>query len=729
MRVMKKSILILLSISIFITNLPLAEAKATMDYNDQKITIIPDSGGGGGGGGSSNTCDPSGRVKCFDYNQNGIERSYKIQLTSYIKAQDTTTISVYDMKDNDIIKADATISPSDLPLAGTAVGLNIHESKMVYTYIKSIDVLIYNQKETVIEYDNTYKCTFRTNVATWITPEIFDGILGLRLPIVKPDPNKVCLRKEELTNKNTCSGILDPQKYPNDKYCILSSGPVLVERTPKEVIYDRPNRNFTINLTSDEGGELKTLKTSFTKSEFNLDDIDWYVLVESMDESSNNGIERAVQHFIVGAAQTNKNYTNGSWQASYDISLSNSNDVNDPNGIRITQASANATAVFYDMNNNKIECARSKCTWDNTYGWKYTPGHYNGDTYYFGKLTAANTLYDIRYIEMEYRTGKTCMDPKTGNVRYLSSGTDNCKQTEYTIQNTTIGDEIHWHYFIPLNTKSGNENGILVQMHPAISNSGLNGNTCLNVLRTNYITKEESGEPLSGKTPYTNVIKPKNSEMFFVGDYYCVENCGTPDAVFNENSKDFKSIVDNSGCYKRSVISIPIKQSFYGEISGTKLQGFNFYYQPIDVYKEEQTSSIFPNGSKTQSLWNDWYNAQKDSTATDEKKQPDLSKSFEEVTYAAQNISVVKVRNYKEEETDGVKNLYTSWQNMNIDGTSKFIGNELDIVSRVNPTENYKLGCGPLNEKEFLEDGYGNILLDANRNKIKNILYVKECAA
>ena len=61
-------------------------------------------------------------------------------------------------------------------------------------------------------------------------------------------------------------------------------------------------------------------------------------------------------------------------------------------------------------------------------------------------------------------------------------------------------------------------------------------------------------------------------------------------------------------------------------------------------------------------------------------------------------------------------NPYTSWSNMNLDGTSKYIDNE-EIIKRGNDISVYKLGCGPANSKEYLDEA----------KKIKNPLFIKGC--
>ena len=142
-----------------------------------------------------------------------------------------------------------------------------------------------------------------------------------------------------------------------------------------------------------------------------------------------------------------------------------------------------------------------------------------------------------------------------------------------------------------------------------------------------------------------------------------------------------------------------------------KFKGFNFYYKPIDI------NNPFPNGLSDTSIWKEWYDNVKD----DKKATPDISKSFDEVTYIAENINATKVRKYTKD------NPYTSWKNMNLDGTSNFITTE-GVVTRETKNKVYKLGCGPLNNTANLLDVHGNPVYDASGNPVSNPLYIKECA-
>ena len=92
--------------------------------------------------------------------------------------------------------------------------------------------------------------------------------------------------------------------------------------------------------------------------------------------------------------------------------------------------------------------------------------------------------------------------------------------------------------------------------------------------------------------------------------------------------------------------------------------------------------------------------------------KPNIAKSYNKATYIAGDIKTKKIRDYNS------KNSYASWENMKIDGTSKFIDNEGIIERSSTPGNIYSLACGPANANEYLNAA----------KTIKNTLYQKECA-
>ena len=153
----------------------------------------------------------------------------------------------------------------------------------------------------------------------------------------------------------------------------------------------------------------------------------------------------------------------------------------------------------------------------------------------------------------------------------------------------------------------------------------------------------------------------------------------------------------NGTCYFETEVIIPVIQRFYNELeNGINFKGFNFYYKPIDI------NNPFPNGLTDTSIWYDW-NQNRD-------ENPNLSESYNKLTYFADTGgNEENIRNYTKD------NPYTSWENMNVDGTSDFIKKEGIVTSNVRLDSFYALGCGPWNENEYNEDGS------------KNYFYQPEC--
>lgn len=264
-----------------------------------------------------------------------------------------------------------------------------------------------------------------------------------------------------------------------------------------------------------------------------------------------------------------------------------------------------------------------------------------------------------------YRLNKACMNVKTATVRYTQD--IECKEDEIEVEDEIIDGRNYWNYFIPLNAKSNQE--VEINLRPIGNGSNLVKEQCQYVMEHNPISSDSS------KTTYIDLIIKKDKTNF-KGDF-----------SLGERGYDYNEIVEN-GCLLTSKVKIPAVQKFYGETSKDdetlKFKGFNFYYKPISVNTNEQNiaKTVFPNGITDTSIWKEWYQS--------EKKELDLTKSYNIVTYTALNINIAKIRNYNR------INQYTDWSNMNLDGTSKFIDN-YGIVSRNTKNDVYKLGCGPTN--------------------------------
>ncbi len=162
-------------------------------------------------------------------------------------------------------------------------------------------------------------------------------------------------------------------------------------------------------------------------------------------------------------------------------------------------------------------------------------------------------------------------------------------------------------------------------------------------------------------------------------------------------NKDFTGDVDDDtgtihrqkGCIFSTTINYKVDQKFYNTTEDKEnIEGYSFYYKPIDY------SNPFPNGLASDSLWKGLYTSNKVTIkdANNKKKEIELSKSFETKTYVATNLKLSDIRNYNK------NNLYTSWKNMNKNGTSKFIGSTYGVsdLGKIRDSV-YALGCGPAN--------------------------------
>lgn len=254
--------------------------------------------------------------------------------------------------------------------------------------------------------------------------------------------------------------------------------------------------------------------------------------------------------------------------------------------------------------------------------------------------------------ETQYNRKDACINVKNGKVTYKMNKNGDCNEDEYKVlaEYDENGNFKYWKYFIPLNANS--KNGFAIYLNGKdVRSSGL----CQDIIE-NYDNYRDL------------LAKPDGSKLS------------------NNKARAIEQVSD--GCIYQSVINIPIIQRFYNELkNGETFKGFNFYYKPIDI------DNTFPNGLTETSLWYDW-NESND-------KNPDLTESYDDITYIATNINPDAIRNFNKD------NPYTSWTNMNINGTSNLItdnGQEIRnafIVrsENVNTDNIYPLGCGPLNTK------------------------------
>jgi len=246
------------------------------------------------------------------------------------------------------------------------------------------------------------------------------------------------------------------------------------------------------------------------------------------------------------------------------------------------------------------------------------------------------------------------MDVKTAKVSYPSS--NNCRTGEIKIED----DNNHWHYFVPLNTKEGDD--FVLTMTYSSQGREQPGDFCVTIIENN-------------PTTYQSFVRGKNNEKL------------------PSNITRAKEIASR-GCYFGNEIKITTEQRFYNEQEDSTFKGFNFYYKPINV------NNPFPNGIPTNSIW----------TKKEIDKLTGTNLNKDDITYIANVTNAKAIRDYKNQETNHKKNLYTSWENMHLNGVSDFIENGGFVNRYIDKSNIYKLGCGPANEKTTNSDGTTNYL-------------------
>lgn len=295
---------------------------------------------------------------------------------------------------------------------------------------------------------------------------------------------------------------------------------------------------------------------------------------------------------------------------------------------------------------------------------------YNEDLYQ-DKWTSSSSGVVTRVYE--YLQDKVCIDVKTSKV-YYGEKCDEDSENKFIIKNGNVYDKYlqrqsnYWHYFIPINAKSSDDFWIRVIENETTEIK------CLEFMDQN-------------KDNYYEYIMPENSAKKFTGNYL----------------KDKKELDEDEMCNYTITVNFPIQQKFYNEVEEDDelvFEGFNFYYRPINI------NNPFPNGlTDINSLWYDWYNDKNNGNKT----TPDLTKSFEKVSYVANITNPTALRNNNKE------NQYDDWSNIGLDGKSSFIGegtNNIGIIQRMDEelSKVYKLGCGEANKNKYNDDGKLNPL-------------------
>ena len=253
-----------------------------------------------------------------------------------------------------------------------------------------------------------------------------------------------------------------------------------------------------------------------------------------------------------------------------------------------------------------------------------------------------------------YKKTKACINVKNSRVSYKA---EPCTDEEIEIKNDILGEDEHWHYFIPLNSKSTEP--LEINIIPSGDGGKLDKKQCIYLLENVGLDKE---------TTYVDLIIKKNGDNF--------------EGITRLDREE----MEKNGCQLTAKIKIYPKQKFYNEEKNGEdniiFKGFNFYYKPINI------KNPFPNGLTGESIWKEWNDTYKSGGS----ENPRIIESFDEknLTYVAPNINAKKIREYNK------NNSYTSWSNMMLDGRSKYIENE-GIILRQDSALFYKLGCGPEN--------------------------------
>lgn len=691
-RYLKKAGLLIVLIGILISNVPKVSAKASWGVAFKTIA-------GGGGGGYEEILETK-----------NVEETEEMKITTSCKYEQsggviafnshTVNFSAYNEKDEDIMEAGFYIKEENSPKAGMAIGLTIEEERHIYWDIKRVNPRLDIQ---IQKKEKIYECKYKNNfLLGWAPTKPVEGGSGIVLMPQIQVQSTDCSKTEEVVERQSC---------PTKQYCTLEQRRE-TGKVKNTTVY---NNQITVENQDYISGYYKDV----------------------IDEEFTKCKEEAIAR-----AQRVSSYYTG---ASYNIELSDSNDINGTDSVKIS--SKDTYAKYYKYQDGTGKNLFREFLENNGYGVSLgyaadmledertevtcrDQGCFMKDGSY--KIRDENgELIEVEAISIYtyYEKKGTCLNLRTGKVRYLDGKTlKQCDpNTEIKIENTTMPDgSIHWHYFLPLNAKSIDD--IIIDMQKPDGESKLDSDTCIQYMKQQYISTNGNSEDVT----YDEVIRPINSvNAKFAGDYKCSpkgnKNCDNPSTVTwnDSHSLDYLEVKKN-GCILSTKKEINVKQKFYNETTSNKLNGFNFYYKPIDTTAENQVDMVFPNGIKKDllgnisisTLWEDWYKYKQNPTPETKINELDLSKSYETISYIAENISANKVKNYNNTLTSGKKNVYTSWLNMNLDGTSNFITNE-GIVTRISDptTKIYKLGCGPSNSFEYYDEAKTN----------KNILYRKEC--
>ena len=200
----------------------------------------------------------------------------------------------------------------------------------------------------------------------------------------------------------------------------------------------------------------------------------------------------------------------------------------------------------------------------------------------------------------DYSPNLVCMD-KNGQIDYSEPCSDSERMFEYKFYSDPF-----FRYFIPLNaTKETGFSISLVQIGYLDSQYIIGKDECHRLIDANLDTYR----------------------------FFMVDNNG--DKLSN-NYDDSIARVQN-GCYLKSVINIPVSQSFYTVDNTGKRTGYNFYFRKIDI------NNPFPSPVYSKGLWNEWREANYLYGKYDKNNvSPNIKNSFAESTYEIKGENIQK---------------------------------------------------------------------------------------
>ena len=286
----------------------------------------------------------------------------------------------------------------------------------------------------------------------------------------------------------------------------------------------------------------------------------------------------------------------------------------------------------------------------------------------------SKTVWQTLTMQYRYNLAPAWIDPITAKVKYDKDTTGNYIAVKQIKTYPIGGGAVQvGQYFVPLNTKSSDL--LRYNLVPNLRRPAMSKEMCLTLI-DKYNTKSDTSE--------------------YWGDFLALKADGSSLYNVAKTAEAAKSrVIRDGGCRMGLYISFRIKQGFYNETKTTSVpgvQGYNFYYRPIDY------SEPFPNGMDTNGYWYSRYDRGKNATQVinsrgevDKNNSQDLDESFSKITYITNNYyKESTIRSYNSQR------VYTSWKEMDTNGTSKFISGNYGI-SRNGCQSFYAVGCGPAN--------------------------------